>query len=324
MADLDAIVRRAIGGDAPDRETALELLRWPDEGLLDLLQAAYRVRSHYYGNSVRVHVLQNAMSGLCSEDCGFCSQSKVAKGPVGRHRMISKEEIVEGARRAKEMGAWRYCIVTSTRSPGSSHLGVICEAAREIREKIGIRVCASLGVINPEQARSLKEAGVGRFNHNLETSGRFFPEVCGTHPYEDRLRTVNHVREAGMEACCGGIVGMGETDEDRADLAYELRSLGVESIPVNFFDPRPGTPFENRPRPEPGHCLRILCMFRFVNPSRDIRAAGGREVNLRSLQPLALYPCTSIFTEGYLTTPGNRHEEDLRMIHDMGFEICKE
>jgi biotin synthase len=321
MADWTALAGRSIAGVAPSREEALAVLRAPDGEMLDILQAAYRVRSHFHGNRVKIHILQNAMSGMCPEDCRFCSQSNIATGEIERYRLMSKGELVAAARRAKEAGAWKYCIVTSTRGPNEGQMDVICSAVREIKEKIGIRICTSLGILEGDQAKRLKAAGVDRFNHNLETSGRHFPEICTTHSYEDRVRTIGLVKEAGLEACCGGIVGMGESDEDLVDLAYELRRLEVESIPVNFLNPRPGTPMQDRPLQDPRRCLKVLCMTRFVNPSRDIRCAGGREVTLRSLQPLVLYPCNSIFTEGYLTTGGNRHEDDVRMIRDMGFEV---
>ena len=160
-----------------------------------------------------------------------------------------------------------------------------------------------------------------RFNHNLETSSRFYPEICQTHTWLDRVQTIKYVKEEGMEACCGGIMGMGETDRDRVELAFVLRELEVESIPINFLDPRPGTPLADQERLPPEDCLRALCLFRFINPSRDIRVAGGREECLRSLQPLALYPANSMFTEGYLTTPGQGQSADLRMIKDAGFYV---
>jgi len=312
---------RSIAGGAPGRDEALAVLRSPDAELLDVLNAAYRVRRHFHGNRVKVHILENAMSGMCPEDCNWCSQSKIAGSEIERYRLISKEEMLEGARKAKEAGAYKYCIVTSTRGPNDRQMDVICDAVREIKAKVGIKICTSLGILEREQAFRLKEAGVDRFNHNLETSERRFGEVCTTHTYEDRVRTIRYAHEAGLESCCGGIVGMGEADEDVVDLAFELRRLGVTSIPVNFLDPRPGTPMAARPLQDPKQCLRVLSMVRFVNPSRDIRCAGGREVNLRSLQPLVLYPCNSIFTNGYLTTGGNAESDDLRMIRDLGFEI---
>jgi len=194
---------------------------------------------------------------------------------------------------------------------------------RRIKAEMNIRICTSLGLLREGQAEKLAAAGVDRFNHNLETSRNFFPEICSTHSYEDRVATVMAAKRAGMEACCGGIMGMGETDEDRVALAFELRDLEVESIPVNFLDPRPGTPLSESPRLSPADCLRALCMFRFVNPSRDIRIAGGREANLRRMQPLALYPANSLFVDGYLTTPGQGFEADVQMIEDAGFRVAE-
>jgi biotin synthase len=321
MGNWNELAERAIAGEAPSKEEALALLRGPDGELLDLLQAAYRVRHHFHGNRVKLHILQNAMSGMCPEDCRFCSQSNSATGEIERYRLLSREEMVAAAKEAKKAGAWKYCIVTSTRGPNDRQLDVICDAVKEIKETVKIRVCTSLGILERDQAFRLKAAGVDRFNHNLESSERHFPEICTTHSYEDRIRTIGFVQEAGMESCCGGIVGMGETDEDLVDLAFELRRLGVTSIPINFLDPRPGTPLAGRPLQDPKRCLKVLCMVRFVNPARDVRCAGGREVNLRSLQPLVLYPCNSIFTNGYLTTGGNAESEDVKMIRDLGFEI---
>lgn len=320
MVDWNGLAAGAILGEAPTREEALAVLRAPEAEFLDVINAAYRVRRHFHGNSVKVHILENAMSGMCPEDCGWCSQSKVASGDVERYRLESKEEMLEGARKAKAAGAWKYCLVTSTRGPNAQQLGVVCDAVREIKEKVGIKVCTSLGSVNREQALQLKAAGVDRFNHNLETSERHFDKLCTTHTWKDRVRTIEAVHEAGLESCCGGIVGMGEEDEDFVDLVFELRRLGVTSIPINFLDPRPGTPLSGRPLQDPRRALKALCLARFVNPSRDIRCAGGREVTLRSLQPLVLFPCNSIFTNGYLTTGGNVDSEDRKMIRDLGFE----
>jgi biotin synthase len=221
------------------------------------------------------------------------------------------------------MGAVKYCMVTATRGPSDKELDVICDAVRRIKQEIPIRICTSLGLLNDEQALRLAAAGVDRFNHNLEASESFFPKVCQTHSYQDRIATVKAAKAAGMEACCGGIMGMGESLVDRIDLAFALRELEVESIPVNFLDPRPGTPLADVPRMSPMECLRALSMFRFVNPTRDIRAAGGREVNLKHLQPLALYPANSMFTEGYLTTPGQGYEQDMAMIAEAGFRLAE-
>lgn len=323
MNDWNHLATQCLRGIAPSRKQALAVLDSDDDALLPVLQAAFRVRQHHHGRDVRVHVLKNAKSGLCPEDCSFCSQSvKFATG-VDRYQLQSVEELVAGAREAAALGAVKYCMVTSTRGPSERELDVICEAVRRIKAELDINVCTSLGLLKEGQAERLAAAGVRRFNHNLESSRAHFPEVCSTHSYDDRIATVRAAKAAGLEACCGGIMGMGETLEDRVQLAFELRALEVESIPVNFLDPRPGTPLGETPRLTPQDCLRALAMFRFVNPARDIRVAGGREVNLRHLQALALYPANSIFCNGYLTTPGQGPEADMRMIADAGFRVAE-
>jgi biotin synthase len=314
---------RALAGDPAGADEALAVLRAPDDELLAVLHAAFRVRSRYHGRDVRIHVLRNAKSGLCPEDCGFCSQSVSHASGVERYQLQSVEQLVAGARQAASMGAVKYCMVTSTRGPSARDLETICEAVRQIKREVRINICTSLGLLKEGQAEQLAAAGVDRFNHNLESSRRHFPEICSTHDFDERIQTVKRARAAGMEACCGGIMGMGESLEDRVSLAMELRELEVESIPVNFLDPRPGTPLGNQPRLSPHDCLRALAMFRFVNPSRDIRVAGGREVNLRHLQSLALYPANSIFSNGYLTTPGQGPDADQRMIADAGFRLAE-
>ena len=321
--DWNKLADRALRGDAPGFDDALAVLRAAHDETLAVLDAAYRVRRAAHGNDVRIHVLQNAKSGVCPEDCAFCSQSLSATSGVDRYRMQTVDELVSGARRAHDMRAVKYCIVTATRGPSASELATVCEATRRIKSQMNIKVCTSLGLLSDGQAEQLKAAGVDRFNHNLETSRRRFADVCSTHSYDDRIATVRAAKRAGLEACCGGIVGMGETDEDRVALAFELRELEVESIPVNFLDPRPGTPLADATRPHPLECLRVLCMMRFVNPARDIRVAGGREVNLRRLQPLALYPANSLFVDGYLTTPGDGYASDIRMIEDAGFRVAE-
>ncbi|HEX5385869.1 MAG TPA: biotin synthase BioB [Gemmatimonadales bacterium] len=317
------LAERALDGRPATGGEALAVLRSPDDELLGVLDAAFRVRARYHGRDVRIHVLRNAKSGLCPEDCAFCSQSVAHHANVGRYALQSAEELVAGAREAARMGAVKYCMVTSTRGPSQRELDVICAAVRQIKAELNINVCTSLGLLKEGQAEQLAAAGVTRFNHNLEASRRFFPEICGTHGFDERVATVRRARAAGMEACCGGIMGMGESLEDRVALALELRALEVESIPVNFLDPRPGTPLGEAPRLSPQDCLRALAMMRFVNPSRDIRVAGGREVNLRHLQPLALYPANSMFVNGYLTTPGAGYEADMKMIADLGFRVAE-
>ena len=298
-------------------EAALVLLAPPEE-TLSILHAAYRVRRHFHGNKVRVHVLQNAKSGACPEDCGFCSQSSKFQTPAAQYPMMEVEALLEGARKAKAAGAWKYCMVTATRGPSNRDLDVICEATRRIKAEVGVKVCTSLGLLTEEKAKRLAEAGVDRFNHNLETSRRLYGTIVSTHSYEDRVQTTKLAKKAGMEICSGGIIGMGEETDDVIDLCYALREVGATSVPVNFLDPRPGTPFAHLKPVEPYYALRVLSLFRFVHPDVDVRSAGGREVTFRSLQPLVLYAANSIFTNGYLTTEGQGENADHQMIRDMG------
>jgi biotin synthase len=321
--DWNELADKALAGAEISREEANAVLQCPDDELLGLLQAAFRVRLKYHGRDVRLHVLRNAKSGMCRENCAFCSQAIGSYSGVDRYQMQSVAELVEGARKAHSMGAVKYCMVTATRGPSEKELDVVCEAVRQIKAEMNINICTSLGLLKAGQAEQLAAAGVNRFNHNLEASRNYFPKVCQTHTFDDRIATVKAAKAAGMEACCGGIMGMGETLDDRIDLAFELRALEVESIPVNFLDPRPGTPLADVQRLTPSECLKSLCMFRFVNPTRDIRAAGGREVALKSMQLFALYPANSIFTEGYLTTGGQGYERDIAMIEEAGFRIAE-
>ena len=236
--------------------------------------------------------------------------------------METVAELVAGADSAARSGAKRYCMVTATRAPSQKDLDVICDAAEQIKAQYqGMELCASLGFLNEAKAKRLAEAGIDRFNHNLETSQRHFGDVVTTHEWQDRLDTVRLAKSAGMSTCSGGIIGLGESDDDVVDLALALAELEVDSVPVNFLDPRPGTPFADREQISPRYALKALCMFRMVHPRADLRVAGGREVILRSLQPMAMYAANSLFTSGYLTTPGNRPTEDLQMLLDLGFEL---
>jgi biotin synthase len=320
-----AIADSVLAGGALTRDQARAVLEAPDDDLLAVLDAAFRVRRAHWGRRVSLHVLENAKLGACPEDCGFCSQSqKHSPGkhsPSGEAPIKSVDELVAGARRAHAARAKRYCMVTATRGPSQRDLDVICAAAAQIKAEMDIELCASLGLLTEAKAERLARAGIDRFNHNLETSERHYGAIVTTHTWRDRVETVQLARRAGMATCCGGIVGLGETLDDLLDLAFALRGLDVDSIPVNFLDARPGTPLAGYPRVEPGFALRALCMFRLVHPRTDLRVAGGREVTLRALQVMALYPANSIFTQGYLTTAGATPHDDHRMIRDAGFEL---
>jgi len=312
---------KAIAGEALTRAESLAVLDTPDDRLLELLDAAFLVRSRFFGRKVRLQMLQNAKSGACQEDCGYCSQSAVSTADIAQYGLLKKPQMVAGARRAVESKAIRYCIVMSGRGPLEREISEISEAVREIKETVPVQVCCSLGLLTEAQARRLKDAGVDRINHNLNAAERFYPEMVTTHTYQDRVATIRNARAAGLEICSGGIAGMGETDEDLIDLAFALREVKPDSIPMNFLHPVKGTPMQDRRHLTPQRCLRILCLFRFLHPRTELRVAGGREFNLRSLQALALYPADSLFVGGYLTTPGMPAAEAWKMIEDLGFEV---
>ncbi|MBM4153201.1 MAG: biotin synthase BioB, partial [Kiritimatiellaceae bacterium] len=301
---------RVFNGGSITPDEALAILKSPDEELLDVLQGAYRLRKKYYGNTVSLHLLRNVKSGKCPEDCAFCSQSTSAINDVPRYNFQTVESIVAGAQAAVDRQAKRYCVVSSTRAPAPNELQTICDAAVQIKAKHPkLEICASLGLLTEEKALRLKASGVNRFNHNLETSEAYFPSVVTTHDFSDRVNTAKIVKKVGLDLCCGGLIGMGESLQDRVDLAFTLADLNVDSVPLNFLDPRPGTPFEGKPNPlTPNDCLRSLAMIRYVMPAVEVRISGGRETTLRSLQALALYPANSMFTAGYLTTGGQDFE----------------
>jgi biotin synthase len=303
-------------------EEGLAVLRSPDAALAEVLWAAFAPRSRHFGRAVKLCVLQNARSGLCPEDCGYCSQSAVSTAEISRYRLRPVAELVDAARRAAAGGARRYCMVVSARGPSAADVEHFARAARAIRAELpSLELCVSAGILGEAEAWRLAEAGVDYVNHNLNTSRRFYPSICTTHTYDDRVSTVAASARAGLATCSGVIVGMGETPEDLVDVAGALRALEVESLPVNFLHPIDGTPLGDRTPPAPGDCLRALALFRLTNPRAEIRAAGGRERCLGAAQGLALFAANSLFMEGYLTTPGQRRDEALAMIHALGFEV---
>lgn len=317
------LARRILAGHDLERDDALAVLMAPAEELLGLLQAAFAVRHHHFGWRVTLHVIRNAKSGGCSEDCAYCSQAGVADSGIACTPMQTEEELLEGAHDAHRIGAYRYCVVCSGRRPTPDALSTICRAARSIKRELPIQLCVSLGSLDPEQARQLKAAGVDRYNHNLETSERHFPSICTTHSYADRRATAHIAKDAGLELCSGALLGMGESLEDRVDLAFALREVGADSVPVNLLDPRAGTRLAGMSRISAADALRALAMFRFAMPTREIRVAGGREACLGPLQVLALYPANSMFTTGYLTTPGQGVDADRRMLEAAGFTVAE-
>ena len=318
-----SLADRVLAGGRLERHEGRAVLDSPDSELLDLLAAVWRVRHRYFGTTVQLFFLMNAKSGLCPEDCGYCSQSKVSEAEIPRYNLLSAPKLLDAARLAAERQSKTFCIVISARGPTEREIDFVCAVTPQIKAQFGLNVCACLGLLTPEQARRLAAAGVDKVNHNLNTSERHYGEVCSTHTYADRVATLEACRAAGLALCSGGIMGMGESPDDLVDMAFALADLRVESIPLNFLNAIDGTPLEGVRRLNPRDCLRGLSLMRLTNPSAEIRIAGGREIHLGSLQALGLYAANSIFVGDYLTTKGQLPEADYRMIEELGFTITR-
>lgn len=314
---------RILGGYQITDAEAESILKTSDDELLSVVEGAFQLRRHYFGKTVQLYFLVNAKSGLCPEDCGYCSQSKLSSAPIEKYRMLSADQLLDGARVAAERQSKTYCIVISGRAPSEREMKAVEMVVPQVKEQFDLKICACLGLLTPENAQRLKECGVDRVNHNLNTGKDHYDKICSTHTYEDRMDTLKNVRSAGLELCSGGIIGMGESHADLVQMATELRDLQAESIPLNFLHAIEGTPLETQSPLTPQDCVRALCMMRFVNPKSELRIAGGREKHLRSLQPLSLYVANSLFVGDYLTTKGQPPESDYKMIEDMGFEVTK-
>ncbi|MFB9326850.1 biotin synthase BioB [Paenibacillus aurantiacus] len=319
--DWQQLASLALNGQLLTPEEGLAILQAPDDEVLPLLHAAFAVRKHYYGKKVKLNMIINAKSGLCPEDCGYCSQSIVSTAPVPKYSLMDKATLLAGAREAMNRQAGTYCIVASGKGPTERELNQVIEAVQEITATMPLKICACLGLLSDGQAQRLADAGVHRYNHNVNTSRANYAAITTTHTYDQRTETVRRAKSSGMSPCSGVIIGMGETDDEIVEMAYALRELDSDSIPINFLNAIPGTPLANAGRTPAMKALKVLALFRFVCPSKEIRVAGGREVNLRSLQPLALYAANSVFVGDYLTTSGQDVSDDHRMIEDLGFEI---
>src|ERR1700757_587019 len=322
MTWLDLLAGKALNRELPAREEALAVLASGDDELLDVVAAAFRVRRRFFGRKVKLNYLVNIKSGLCPEDCFYCSQRVGSAAEVLKYTWLKTDEIVASASAGVAGGARRVCLVASGRGPTDRDVDRVCESIEAFKSQHpDVEVCACLGLLSAGQADRLAAAGTTAYNHNLNTSGGHYADICSTHEYADRVSTVTAAKEAGLSPCSGLIAGMGETDEDLVDVAFALRALSPDSVPVNFLIPFDGTPLAGKWELTPQRCLRILAMVRFVNPDAEVRLAGGREIHLRSLQPLALHVVNSIFLGDYLTSEGQPGAADLAMIADAGFTV---
>lgn len=297
--------------------------RWVfEESLGKVFFEASSLRERYFGKRIGLCAIVNAKSGLCPEDCAFCAQSRHNRAEVSVYGLLPPEEVLKAAERAKAMGVGRFSIVTSGRRLSQGELDRVLRAVELVRERTGLKVCASLGFLGYKEAIRLKEAGLSRYHHNLEAAPSFFPRVCTTHTMEEKFETIAAVKEAGLEVCSGGILGLGEGREERWELALTLKELGVQSVALNFLHPIKGTKYEGAQGITPLEALRSVALFRFVLPDREIRICGGRLYALRDLHPLVfLAGANGLMVGDYLTTKGRDWREDLKMLEDLGLEV---
>jgi biotin synthase len=319
---INQLEERILSGGSIERSEAEQLLNVPDEHAMRLAGAADRIRIRFKGNQFDSCSLINARSGRCSEDCAFCAQSGHHNGDCEVYDLKSGSDILQAARQAKAFGASRFCTVTSGGALSDDEFDSLMESLKKVREEVDINLDASLGFLTDARADRLKAVGVTRYNHNLETSPDYYSQICTTHNFEDRVKTVKTVLNHGFSACAGGIIGMGETPSQRLELAFTCREVGIDCVPVNILNPRAGTPLENAKPLEPMEIIKTISIFRFILPKATIKVAGGREKNLGDFQALALRAgANGMIIGGYLTTTGRQVADDLRMVRQAGYEI---
>jgi len=324
--NVQRAMNTVLGGNPITSSEAKTLLDMEDPAAIQYLMAcANRIRETFLGGEVEFCAIVNAKSGKCSENCSFCAQSAHHRANINAYPMMSAELIVEAARSARDQGAARFSIVTSGKGVLKDRdLEIILAVVDEIVRQEGIDCCASLGLVDRADVKALKQAGLTRYHHNLETSRSHFPNICTTHGYEERVEVLRLCREEGLEVCSGGIIGLGETREQRLELAYTLIDCGVHSVPINILNAIPGTPLEKEPPLLPLEVLKTISVYRFLMPGTEIRTCGGRENALRGLQPLMFIAgCTGTMIGNYLTTEGRLAADDVRDVLDLGLYLRK-
>ena len=318
---IDILADKVLKGGLLTKEDAFQIAGVQRKNLFNLFSFANKIREKFTADSVDLCAIVNAKSGACPEDCSYCAQSSKSKSGIEVYPLIRKEVVLEKAKEAKEAGVKRFCIVTSGRRIGKNELLEIISMIKSIR-RIGLLPCATLGLLNREELSLLKDSGLERYHHNLETSERFFPEICRTHTYHDKLKTIEAAKSAGLSICSGGIFGLGETWEDRIDMAFALKELDVNSIPVNFLIPVKGTAMAERDVLHPFEALKIISLYRFLLPQKEIRVCGGRMQVLGEFNSMVFMAgADSLLTGNYLTTTGRTVKDDLKLIRDYGLKV---
>lgn len=326
MNDLvQKLAEKVLAGEVLSQQQANELSAVSQEYLDDVLYWANQIRQRFFGNKVRVCSIVPGRLGGCSQDCAFCAQSVRYNTAIDKTpKILTDEQILDAAQDAARKEVPNFGIVYSGKAVSEAELKRLTGLTERIKCDYGLGVCMGLGILNREQMKRLARAGVVRYNHNLETSRRHFAEIVTTHSYDDRIRTIEAALDAGLKVCAGGIFGIGETEQDRIDMAIELRRLGVDTVPMNFLHPIPGTPMGEKKTLKPREILRIIALYRFVLPKTHLKVAGGRVLNLRDVQSwIFAAGCTSILSGNYLTTAGRAVQEDIQMLCDLGLEPVK-
>ena len=303
-------------------EEAMALTNFPKNRILELTSLARKVTLKYKGDGVFLRSIISAKTGDCSEDCSFCSQSVHYSSPISKHSLLDPNEVLQAALQSEKMGAFDFCIVIAVKGPNKKQFEKVIESIEIVKKNTKLEVGCSLGSLTEEQAFALAKAGVWRYNHNIESCREFFPNVCTTHTYDERVTTAKLVKKAGMELCCGGIIGLGESVEQRIQLAFEIKDLDPHTVPMNFLNPRPNTPLAHM-KPVPSlEAIKTIAIFRLIMPEKVLMSGGGREITLRDLQSMGIMAGSNGMIIGnYLTTVGRAPEEDLKMIEDLQIPI---
>lgn len=308
------------------KEDARSILLMPDEELPKLLEAAYSLRKKHKGNIVDIHLLTNARSGNCTQNCAYCAQSGQAKTDIDTYELITCDKLIKDGYVVKEKKLARHCIGLSGIRFSDEAILAFAEEIKRLKKAADTPVCCSIGFLTREQAAVLKKAGVDRINHNLNTGRNYYPNICTTHTYEQRIANIQMLKGMGFELCCGGIVGLGEEPEDVVDMLFEIQNINPKAVPINFLIPIKGTALENQSTAilTSEYCLKVLCLARLLNPDSDIRCAAGRELYLKGKEKWMFYAVDSVFASGYLTAGGESIDSTIKMIRDAGFEYCIE
>ncbi|MDR2087906.1 MAG: biotin synthase BioB [Clostridiales Family XIII bacterium] len=319
---MSKILKKSFESEPLSREEALEILDLPDDRLPELLDIVYAIRRKHKGNTVGIQILTNARSGSCSQNCAYCAQSRDSEADIDKYSLVPYEKLLHDGRVARDSRLARHCIGLSGMRFGDAEIEAFAGQVRALKKEFDTQICCSIGFLTPAQARKLKDAGVNRINHNLNTSRNFYGNICTTHSYDERIANIRMLQGVGFEICCGGIVGMGESRADVADMLLDIRELQPQSVPVNFLIPLEGTALAGADTSHltPEYCLKILCLARLLTPKSDIRCAAGREIYLKGREKSMFCAADSIFASGYLTADGQSVDEAIKLITDAGFE----